>query len=127
MAIYTRRGDEGETDVGTVRIRKDCDYTEAIGELDELSALLAYIASRWPETADFLDPILQDIYRVNAYLATGGRKPHDLQAKELEKRIKKLINLLVSEERDILALEEASLRDFLEDEPDVYSYEDIKR
>ncbi len=87
MALYTRRGDAGETDVGTVRIKKDCDYTEAIGELDELSSLLASIASRWPETADLLDPILRDIYRINAYLATGGRVDHGVDPSTLERRI----------------------------------------
>jgi cob(I)alamin adenosyltransferase len=41
MAIYTRTGDHGETDLlGGVRVPKDSLLLEVCGDLDELNALL---------------------------------------------------------------------------------------
>ena len=50
--------------------------------------------------------------------------PAGVDVKKLERVIKKLLESWKAD--PLLYLEEESLRDFLEDEPDVYTEEDIK-
>ncbi|MEB3779041.1 MAG: hypothetical protein GSR85_02245 [Desulfurococcales archaeon] len=63
--------------------------------------------------------------------------PEGVDAREVKRRIEAILNLLISDEFDkfmeyleeyvLLRLQEDSLREFLEDEPDVYTEDDIKR
>jgi len=63
--------------------------------------------------------------------------PKRVDPKRIRERIEKILGIIISDEFDkflelieeyeLLKLQENSLRDFLEDEPDVYTEEDIKR
>ena len=65
------------------------------------------------------------------------RVPRGIDAGKIRRRIEAILDLVVSDEFDkfieyleeygLLRLQEESLREFLEDEPDVYTEEDIKR
>ena len=63
--------------------------------------------------------------------------PKGVDPRRIRERIEKILGIIISDEFDkflelieeyeLLKLQENSLRDFLEDEPDVYTEEDIKR
>ena len=63
--------------------------------------------------------------------------PEKVDAEKVKRRIKEILGIIVSDEFDkfidyveeygLLRLEEESLREFLEDEPNDYSLKDIKR
>jgi len=63
--------------------------------------------------------------------------PKGVDPKRIRERIEKILGIIISDEFDkflelieeyeLLKLQENSLRDFLEDESDVYTEEDIKR
>jgi len=63
--------------------------------------------------------------------------PKGVDPKRIRERIEKILGIIISDEFDkflelieeyeLLKLQENSLRDFLEDELDVYTEEDIKR
>ena len=65
------------------------------------------------------------------------RVPRGVDVDKVKRRIEAILDLVVSDEFDkfmeyleeyaLLRLQEESLREFLEDEPDVYTEEDIKR
>jgi cob(I)alamin adenosyltransferase len=62
MAIYTRTGDQGETDLfGGARIAKDAMVLEVCGTLDELNALLGLV--RAESLPSEMDCLLQQIQR----------------------------------------------------------------
>jgi cob(I)alamin adenosyltransferase len=62
MAIYTRTGDRGETDLlGGPRVRKDSPRSEACGELDELDAFLGL--ARCEPLPDGAGELLEQIQR----------------------------------------------------------------
>lgn len=73
MRIYTKTGDEGETDLfGGERVPKDHRRVAAYGDVDELNAALGL--ARGADPADFEDLLLQtiqrDLFTVGAELAT---------------------------------------------------------
>jgi cob(I)alamin adenosyltransferase len=73
MAIYTRTGDQGETDLPDgSRVPKDAALIEVLGTLDELSALLGL--ARCESLPEGYEPLLEQIQRqlfqVGAELAT---------------------------------------------------------
>jgi len=65
------------------------------------------------------------------------RVPRGVDVEKVKRRIEAILDLVISDEFDkfmeyleeyvLLRLQEESLRDFLEDEPDVYTEEDVKR
>jgi len=65
------------------------------------------------------------------------RVPRGVDVEKVKRRIEAILSFVVSDEFDkfmeyleeyaLLRLQEESLRDFLEDEPDVYTEEDVKR
>lgn len=72
MKIYTKRGDQGETDLlGGGRVSKDCARVEAYGAVDELNACLGRCAAE--SHHDDLREIVQDIqsllFELGGYLA----------------------------------------------------------
>ena len=74
MKIYTRRGDQGMTDlIGGVRIRKDDARLEAYGTVDELSShlgLLNALLDNHGEEADMIRRIQNNLFNIGSYLAT---------------------------------------------------------
>lgn len=72
MTIYTRRGDEGETDLrGDRRVAKTDPRIEAYGAVDELNALLGVVAVDAGEELDEeIVEIQQDLHIIQAELAS---------------------------------------------------------
>lgn len=73
MKIYTRRGDQGQTDLfGGDRIAKDTPRVAAFGDVDELNALLGSAAASGLDSAleDPLRTIQSALFDLGASLAT---------------------------------------------------------
>ena len=72
--VYTRRGDEGMTDlVGGVRVKKASVRLEAYGTIDELSSHLGLLASMLPNDSDekiLIYRIQNNLFNVGTHLAT---------------------------------------------------------
>jgi cob(I)alamin adenosyltransferase len=78
MSITTGTGDGGSTSLWTgERVPKDHPRIEALGELDELSSLLAFArhACRLDEAGRALDALQRPLARAAAELASLGRAP----------------------------------------------------
>lgn len=74
MKIYTRTGDGGETSLfGGGRVSKDHPRVAAYGTVDELNAVLGWVASvvGEGETADRLRSLQNDLFALGAVLATA--------------------------------------------------------
>ncbi len=99
MAIYTRRGDRGETDLfGGGRVGKDDARVEAYGAVDELNAAIgaATTASAHEDLRALCRTIQETLFDLGAYLATpdpdrraksGVREPGDGEVGALEAQI----------------------------------------
>ncbi len=99
MKIYTKRGDQGETDLlGGGRVSKDCARVEAYGAVDELNACLGQYAAE--STHDDLGEIVRDIqsslFDLGGYLASPDTErrekasipqPEDPDVEKLEAHI----------------------------------------
>ena len=99
MKIYTKRGDQGETDLlGGGRVSKDCARVEAYGAVDELNACLGQCATE--SSHDDLGEIIRDIqsslFDLGGYLASPDTErrekasipqPEDTDIEKLEARI----------------------------------------
>lgn len=93
MSIYTRRGDQGETDLlGNIRVAKDHPALEVCGTLDELNSLLGLVRCEpLPrEIDDLLEHVQHRIFDLGAEIAAGASDaskpstvgPGDIQAIE---------------------------------------------
>jgi len=74
VKIYTKRGDEGQTDLfGGVRVRKESARVEAYGAVDELNASLGQCAatSTHRNLVEALQEIQRRLFDLGAYLATA--------------------------------------------------------
>ena len=100
MKIYTRRGDEGETNLlYGLRVTKSDIRCEAYGTVDEaVSALGLARNSCQPEVNDIVFTLQQDLFVVGAELATPLEHYPDLAAKgrmvkpEMVQRLENLID-----------------------------------
>jgi len=80
MAIYTKRGDEGQTDLFSgQRISKSSSVIDFIGTLDELNSILGLCVSSLDEEdidfsdeAEVLESIQEDLFKVGA-LSSGAK------------------------------------------------------
>ena len=99
MKIYTRRGDEGETDLlGGPRVAKDDPRVDAYGAVDELNAVLGSCAaeSAHDDLRALLHEIQSTLFALGSYLAApdpvrrkAGRipEPEEAAVARLEARI----------------------------------------
>ncbi len=99
MAIYTRRGDRGETDLfGGGRVGKDDVRVEAYGAVDELNAVIgaAMSTSAQEDLRALCRSVQEMLFDLGAYLATpdpdrraksGVREPGDEEVAALEAQI----------------------------------------
>ncbi len=75
MPIYTRRGDKGETgSLNSKRVRKDDPGIEALGQVDELNALLgvAIAFSEDEQHTRALKEFQKDLFVIGAELSGAG-------------------------------------------------------
>jgi len=77
MALYTRRGDNGHTDVPGDRVRKDAPLPSALGALDELNASVGLCLSEADRIShvyirDSLAPVRSELLTAGADLAVGA-------------------------------------------------------
>jgi cob(I)alamin adenosyltransferase len=81
--IYTKTGDDGTTGrIGGHRVPKDSPYTDAVGSLDELSALVGVVSSLEApvDVRTILRSLQNDLFLVGAELATPeGKEPKSLR------------------------------------------------
>lgn len=98
MAIYTKKGDRGETslydqDLSQKRkVAKDTARIRAIGSVDELNSALG-VASSFSKDKDFkglIGGIQRDLFTVGAILAGGKLSFSRAKVKKLERVIDKL-------------------------------------
>ncbi len=71
MRLYTRRGDDGSTDLLGARVNKDDPRVEALGALDEATSAIGLsrsLAANDRVSADLID-VQRDLYRIMAELA----------------------------------------------------------
>lgn len=93
MKVYTKTGDKGETSLlGGKRVSKNCLEIQAIGEVDELNAVLGMTATllKEPKLKLLLQNIQRDLFKVGAELA-GLKNPNQIidleKVGEMEKMI----------------------------------------
>ncbi len=98
MPIYTRRGDKGETgSLNSKRVRKDDPGIEALGQVDELNALLgvAIAFSEDEQHTRALKEFQKDLFVIGAELSGAGkgrlsRRINPARVSELEREIDKM-------------------------------------
>ncbi len=78
MKIYTKRGDNGQTDlIGGTRASKDDIRLEAYGTTDELNSFIGLLRSKTTndkQTDDILESVQNKLFNIGAYLATDQSK-----------------------------------------------------
>ena len=88
--IYTRTGDHGETGLfGGPRVSKTDPRIDAYGQVDELNAVVGWVAAEWREASGQMDPgksddlaavlqrIQSDLFAIGAELATPDPRAHN--------------------------------------------------
>jgi len=84
MRIYTRTGDDGQTEVlGGCRVPKDAARPEACGALDELNAVLGLARAEggveWTDVDGLLKRVQGEIFEVGAELAAADPEARGLR------------------------------------------------
>ena len=95
MAIYTKRGDKGETSLYNkessqkIRISKDSLTVHSIGSIDELNSVLGISASLEKDNVrkKFIQKIQSDLFTIGAILAGANKRFSASKVKYLEKKI----------------------------------------
>ncbi|MCS7224216.1 MAG: cob(I)yrinic acid a,c-diamide adenosyltransferase [Armatimonadetes bacterium] len=100
MPLYTRRGDQGETDVIGGRLSKDHPRIEVLGVLDELNAVLGLVISTCPDRqiVALLRPLQRDLFTLGAACAVvpPHKSPISL-SRSVVNRLEKTIDRLTAE------------------------------
>lgn len=97
MAIYTKRGDRGETSLydessQRIRVSKDSLRIEAIGAIDELNSYLGVISSSSedPELDKILKNTQRDLLTIGSILSGSKLRFFNSETKKIEKIIDKI-------------------------------------
>ncbi len=95
MAIYSKRGDKGRTDLfnkSQGRVSKDSLVVKAIGAVDELNSFLGIVCSRCENSVlkSNLIEIQKDLLTIGSILAGSNLRFFKTKTKKLEKEIDKL-------------------------------------
>lgn len=96
MAIYTKRGDRGETSLydkassQKIRISKDSLRINAIGSVDELNSYLGVVAVKYQDSRFKIQDIQADLFRIGAILAGAGLRFSKVKTRKFEKEIDRL-------------------------------------
>jgi cob(I)alamin adenosyltransferase len=91
MAIYTKKGDRGETSLfkGT-RVPKSSLRIRAIGAIDEANSYLGVVVSESLELKKELSEIQRNLFRIGSILAGAPLRFSKVKTKKLEKELDKL-------------------------------------
>lgn len=95
MKLYTKTGDGGDTGlVGGKRVRKNSPRITAIGEIDELNALLGVVrtATNHPHLEHMLDNVQAWLFEVGAELASPGEERFQTIGAEETRRLEESID-----------------------------------
>lgn len=88
MRLYTKRGDDGWTDLMGGRVKKDHPRVVAYGTIDELNSVLGIVKAMMKDKklAKLIEKVQQDLFAIGAELATaeGNRPPIKLSIKRLK-------------------------------------------
>ncbi|MFB6191570.1 MAG: cob(I)yrinic acid a,c-diamide adenosyltransferase [Candidatus Nanohaloarchaea archaeon] len=83
--VYTGRGDEGETDLGSGEsIEKDAGRIEAYGTVDELNSVVGLVASKAPEKIEKFEHIQNELHILQAELANMNSE-HRITEEDVER------------------------------------------
>ena len=101
MAIYTKRGDKGETSFlnklssQKKKISKASSIISAIGTVDEVNSFLGIIASNAdPELRKILREIQKELFLIGSILAGAKLRFYSIKIKRLEKQIDEMDKIL---------------------------------
>jgi cob(I)alamin adenosyltransferase len=91
MAIVTKIGDKGKTRIGGKLVSKRSKIIEAVGEIDELSAVIGVAKERLVGWEKILNKVWEDLYLISGRIA-GYKTEIDLKdgIKLMEQDIKKM-------------------------------------
>ncbi len=96
MAIYTKRGDRGETSLydknsrQNIRVSKNSLRIEAIGAIDEANSFLGIISSRDANLGKEIKEVQRNLFTIGGVLAGANLRFSKTKTKKLEKKIDKL-------------------------------------
>lgn len=94
MAVYTKKGDRGETCLlkkSSKKVSKDSLRIDVIGSLDETSSYLGIICSdATPELKKILNRIQSEFFAIGSILAGANLRFYSSRAKYLEKEIDRM-------------------------------------
>lgn len=93
MAIYTKKGDKGETSLFLKRptpVSKDSVRINAIGTIDEANSYLGVVISESPELKKSLNEIQRNLFVVGSILAGAKLRFSRTKTKKLERAIDRL-------------------------------------
>ena len=86
--IYTGKGDGGKTWVGRMRVDKDCEFVELVGDLDETVSLLGVVLSE--NGPGELEEVIRTLMDISSFVGTGGKVRPEVDVKRWERRIDEL-------------------------------------
>ncbi len=86
MKIYTKKGDSGKTSFGIKRVPKNCIEVKALGNVDELDALIGLAVSKKlsQKNEGLALKIQNDLHRITAELVGLGKKGSEIQEKDIK-------------------------------------------
>jgi cob(I)alamin adenosyltransferase len=83
MKIYTKAGDDGSTGlIGGSRVPKSDPRIDCIGAIDELNAVIGWVAVESSKLAPKLLPIQNELFVIGSQLAASGPHPAHLPSLE---------------------------------------------
>jgi len=86
--ITTGGGDKGKTWIGRMRVDKDCEFVDLVGDVDEAVSLLGQIVAEGGP-AELLE-VIKFLMDVASYIGTGGNLRPTIDLKYWEKRTEEL-------------------------------------
>ncbi|MFA6602949.1 MAG: cob(I)yrinic acid a,c-diamide adenosyltransferase [Candidatus Shapirobacteria bacterium] len=93
MSVVTKMGDKGQTGIGGKKVYKDDILIEALGQIDELQAILQIIAVNINVTyvKGIINKMTKDLWAIMGWLGTGKQSINlDQDIREMETQIKKM-------------------------------------
>lgn len=104
-SIYTRKGDDGETSLGSRRrVRKDDARVQSYGDVDELNSVigLALSSNLSPRLAQALPPIQNQLFHLGSDLAFPDDEKDKIEVPRIEKRHVDGLETLIDELNQIV-------------------------